>query len=566
MTMTNSTELRLALRAAGHAPVPACGKAIYLQEWTAKGAASAEEIASWAIKHPDWSNTGVLCSKTPTLDIDLRNPEAAEAVADIVRDWFDGRGTLLTRTGEAPKRAIPFRTEQPFPKILVKFTKPKGYEDKPRPGIEMLAHGQQFIVDGVHPDTRRPYSWHAERNLLNTPRDDLPEINEAEAQSLVSFIVEMLVERFGFQIDTSADMEDGLTNSETGAIYDSDGHLDVEATLAAMQPSGASVNDIQPKVILSLLQRAVPPTEVVDRVVNTTMDMATRNGLPWTREVELKCVDRRVDCALRKLQGEYDLRTGEIPRWLAEEFHQKWADTLAKGGRPRLSRNRHNKHLFSVWAYGADKEEEEKKNPEEEKKNPEEEKKNPEEEKKNPEEEKKNNAPRRRFKLVQFCDLRPGMAEQPYLIDELIPAAGIVVVWGPPKCLKSFTVLGAMLHVAKGWEYRDRWVRQGTVVYCASPSRAPTAIASASKPCAASISLPMTTGSRFTSFRGKLTSSTTTLRWSPKSSSILVPTPSQLLSCLIPSTNPCTGPRARTPTWAPTSGRPKPSATLSAAS
>ena len=41
------------------------------------------------------------------------------------------------------------------------------------------------------------------------------------------------------------------------------------------------------------------------------------------------------------------------------------------------------------------------------------------------------------------------------------------MVWGPPKCLKSFTVLGAMLHVAKGWEYRDRWVRQGTVVYCA---------------------------------------------------------------------------------------------------
>ena len=67
----------------------------------------------------------------------------------------------------------------------------------------------------------------------------------------------------------------------------------------------------------------------------------------------MKCVDRRVDCDLRKLQREYDYRTGEIPRWLAEEFHQKWADTLAKGGRPRLSRNRHNKHLFSVWAYRA---------------------------------------------------------------------------------------------------------------------------------------------------------------------------------------------------------------------
>ena len=117
--MTDSTELRLALRAAGHAPVPACGKAVYLPEWTAKGAASAEEVASWAVDHPEWSNTGVLCSTTPTLDIDLRNPEAAQAVADMVRDWFNGRGTILTRTGEAPKRAIPFRTEHPFQKILL---------------------------------------------------------------------------------------------------------------------------------------------------------------------------------------------------------------------------------------------------------------------------------------------------------------------------------------------------------------------------------------------------------------------------------------------------------------
>jgi RecA-family ATPase len=60
--------------------------------------------------------------------------------------------------------------------------------------------------------------------------------------------------------------------------------------------------------------------------------------------------------------------------------------------------------------------------------------------------------------------MRPG-AEQPYLIDELIPKEGIVVIWGKPKCLKSFVTLDMMLHVAMGWEYRDRAVRQGTVIY-----------------------------------------------------------------------------------------------------
>ena len=72
----------------------------------------------------------------------------------------------------------------------------------------------------------------------------------------------------------------------------------------------------------------------------------------------------------------------------------------------------------------------------------------------------------RRFKLVSFADLKPG-PEPLYLVDELIPAAGLVDVWGKAKCYKSFWTLDLMLHVAMGWEYRDRYVRQGPVVYCA---------------------------------------------------------------------------------------------------
>jgi hypothetical protein len=71
-----------------------------------------------------------------------------------------------------------------------------------------------------------------------------------------------------------------------------------------------------------------------------------------------------------------------------------------------------------------------------------------------------------RFKLVKFADLRPGV-EPLYLVDELIPVAGLVDVWGKAKCYKSFWTLDLMLHVAMGWEYRDRYVHQGAVVYCA---------------------------------------------------------------------------------------------------
>jgi hypothetical protein len=71
-----------------------------------------------------------------------------------------------------------------------------------------------------------------------------------------------------------------------------------------------------------------------------------------------------------------------------------------------------------------------------------------------------------RFKLMAFSELRPG-SEPLYLVDGLIPVAGLVDVWGKAKCYKSFWCLDVMLHVATGWEYRGRYVRQGAVVYCA---------------------------------------------------------------------------------------------------
>ena len=75
--------------------------------------------------------------------------------------------------------------------------------------------------------------------------------------------------------------------------------------------------------------------------------------------------------------------------------------------------------------------------------------------------------PSPRFRLLRYRDLRPGMGDQDYLVDELLPTEGLIVVWGKFKCLKTFWVYDLMLHVAKGWEYRDRAVRQGMVVYCA---------------------------------------------------------------------------------------------------
>ncbi len=73
-------------------------------------------------------------------------------------------------------------------------------------------------------------------------------------------------------------------------------------------------------------------------------------------------------------------------------------------------------------------------------------------------------APERRFPLVRFDRLKLSTAP-PYLVKGLIPRSGLVVIWGPAKSGKSFWAFDLAAHVALGWPYRDRKVKQGTVVY-----------------------------------------------------------------------------------------------------
>jgi hypothetical protein len=70
------------------------------------------------------------------------------------------------------------------------------------------------------------------------------------------------------------------------------------------------------------------------------------------------------------------------------------------------------------------------------------------------------------YRLVHFDDLRPG-TKSASLVAGVIPRAGLVAVWGPPKCGKSFWTFDLVMHIALGWAYRGLRVVQGPVVYLA---------------------------------------------------------------------------------------------------
>jgi hypothetical protein len=72
----------------------------------------------------------------------------------------------------------------------------------------------------------------------------------------------------------------------------------------------------------------------------------------------------------------------------------------------------------------------------------------------------------RQFTLTRFNEISLSTSAV-YLVKNLIPRAGLIIIWGPPKCGKSFWTFDVTMHIARGEPYRDRPVQQGTVVYLA---------------------------------------------------------------------------------------------------
>jgi AAA domain len=235
----------------------------------------------------------------------------------------------------------------------------------------------------------------------------------------------------------------------------SSGPIDVEAQLAAMQFGGnPGIHWTQLVTTAALINAGKTVEEAVDIVLTATRAAVVNNPdcakWDWAKEerdIRWMCFDF-ITKAMHK-NGE------DLGSALPTELLADWEAALAAGKRPCVSRNGSGVHVRSYpWDphRGADKTGEPNHNGAA--------REHAAEDNADPKERPY------RFKLVPFWDMKPG-PEQLYLVDELIPAKGLVDIWGKAKCFKSFVTHDMMLHIAMGWEYRDRSVRQGAVVYCA---------------------------------------------------------------------------------------------------
>ena len=168
--------------------------------------------------------------------------------------------------GRPPRRAIPFRTDEPFPKLRQVFGDPDT-PGKDCEKLEFLADGQQFIVDGIHPETLKPYVWFG-GSLLEIKRAELPYIHPEEAKALFDDAVRLLVEEFGYRLRTERRNGAGAEAHQAGAdwqiLFDNirEGHSlhdslrDLAAKMVkAGTHAGAAVNQLRALMEASAAER-----------------------------------------------------------------------------------------------------------------------------------------------------------------------------------------------------------------------------------------------------------------------------------------------------------------------
>ncbi|TFW56129.1 hypothetical protein CT676_37035 [Bradyrhizobium sp. MOS001] len=235
-----ATTQRKRLLQAGYLPLPTEGKKPPIAGWQ-NIVADEGEIDGWFHQYPTALNTGILTRTTPAVDIDVYDPDVAQAIEMMLWDLIGTRG--MVRFGQAPKRAALFRTETPFGKISTPvFMSPTA----PRHRVEVLCNGQQIVVLGTHPGTGNPYSWHG-GEPGDVARADLPELTEALAREFVTKATDIMRAQQGWTEEVReanlAQHAKGDSNDEFDSIY---GSRQRKYALAALQGCIAELSAMAP--------------------------------------------------------------------------------------------------------------------------------------------------------------------------------------------------------------------------------------------------------------------------------------------------------------------------------
>jgi hypothetical protein len=207
-------------------------------DWPSQG--MSPELQEKASQWPT-QNVGLRSASFPAIDIDVQSARVRDLIEEFVEEHL-GSSPVRTREG-SPRVLLPFRLigDKPISKMRIAFTL-----DHQRHAVEVLGHGQQYAISGIHPSGTN-YGWRRWRELSDLGVDGLTGVS---ADKLLTFFNQL-----------------GEYLQESGAI------LDQVAVGAGSRGEAKAVShlatSLDPEIALAAL-RAVP---------NTESTIPTREGL-----------------------------------------------------------------------------------------------------------------------------------------------------------------------------------------------------------------------------------------------------------------------------------------------
>lgn len=136
--------------------------------WRNSPAPSPDELAQW---EQQGANIGLRADYFPGIDIDSVDAILTELILQRIKMYL---GDSLPRVGQPPRCLVPCQTNAPFRRLRLWI----GEEHL----VEVLGAGQQYVVAGMHPGTKKAYYW--PEGI--TQHSDLPYIDSSLAEEFMT--------------------------------------------------------------------------------------------------------------------------------------------------------------------------------------------------------------------------------------------------------------------------------------------------------------------------------------------------------------------------------------------
>lgn len=182
-----------------------------------KHEATEDDLAEW---QDSGAGVGLICRSVIAVDIDVTDAFLSRAISNVAVKYL---GDAPVRIGKAPKQLLLYRLDdEPLPGWRKHFTDATGEGHL----LELLGHQQQFVVRGIHPVTRAPYTW--DRDLLSC---ELPAVT---AEQLARFMAEaeQMLEMIGCRDFRSG--SSGSSTTDRATINQDRLHVDTEEDKALL--------------------------------------------------------------------------------------------------------------------------------------------------------------------------------------------------------------------------------------------------------------------------------------------------------------------------------------------